>query len=432
MKKIYLTITVVLVLIVLLVYGCTSNTTIIQQPTTTVTNIVTQSTTQQTTTPLITLSSTTENILAEVNMNISALCFFPPTDDQYHTETYALDMLTQYQKYTSDLTVQVIDPTQNPTEAIEYGITDSTLYESVVFKTDKGFIAVTPTEIVNPTTGSVSAENYFTNAILQVTGIQEKKVYFLTGDGEVTPSDTLSDLAASLNTDLFQVETLNLQVATNIPSDCAILVVAGPTESMTAGERQIIANHLANDGCTIFLTNPSAPNDIAQLLSPWGVNVQTATLIDPSSNLAPNNVVSIPSSRDNVGNYNVYFPGVTAIVAQQTVPNNIEVSGLLWTTSNSYLDKNYDPSVIPAFDPTTEIKQSYAVGVLIRPTDHKNADGTDSGVPNLGPYIVAFGDSDFITNTNFYGANNGDLFLKLVNELGAGSELVTIPPYQPN
>ena len=109
------------------------------------------------------------------------------------------------------------------------------------------------------------------------------------------------------------------------------------------------------------MTNPNSPNDIAQLLKPWGVNVQSSTLIDPSSNLAPNNVVSIPSSRNNVGNYNVYFPGVTAIVAQQTMPNNIEVNALLWTTSNSYLDKNYDPSVIPAFDPTTEIQQSYAV-----------------------------------------------------------------------
>ena len=363
-------------------------------------------------------------------MNITALCFFLPTDDQSHTETYALETLAQYQKYTGDLTVEIVDPTQNPTEAIEYGITDSSLYESVVFKTDKGTILVTPIEIVDPNTGEVYVENSFTNAILQVTGQQEKKVYFVIGDGEASPSDTLSDLSSSLNTDLFQVETINLQVQTSIPSDCAELVVAGPTTAMTSSERQIIANYFANGGIGIVMTNPNSPNDIAQLLKPWGVNVQSSTLIDPSSNLAPNNVVSIPSSRDNVGNYNVYFPGVTAIVAQQTMPNNIEVSALLWTTSNSYLDNNYDPSVIPAFDPTTEIQQSYAVGVLIQPTDIKNADGTDSGVRNPGPYIVAFGDSDFINNTNFYSANNGDLFLKLVNELSTGSELVTIPPYK--
>jgi hypothetical protein len=396
---------------------------------------VSQTTTSSFTSPTFSLSSITLDTLAKINMNITVMCFFLPADDQYHTQTYALDMLGEYQKYTGDITIEIIDPTQNPTVAREYNITDSSLYESVVFKTDLGTVLVTPTEIVDSNLGGVYAENAFTNAILQVTGQQEKKVYFVVGDGEASPnsSSTLSDLSASLNTDLFQVETLNLQIATNIPSNCAVLIVVGPTTAMTASEHQIIANYLANDGCAIFLTNPNAPNDIAQLLSPWGVNVQSSTLIDPSSYVAPNmNIVSVPSSRDNVGNYNVFFSGVTAIVAESTPPNNIEVSALLWTSSNSYLDKNYNPSVTPTFDPTTEIQQSYAVGVLIRPTDIKNADGTDSGVPNPGPYIAAFGDSDFITNTNFYSLNNGDMFLKLVSELSAGSELVTIPPYQPN
>jgi hypothetical protein len=341
-------------------------------------------------------------------------------------------MLTQYQKCTSDLTVQIIDPNQNPDEAREYGITDSSLYESVVFKTDKGTITVTPTQIVNPATSLISVENYFTNAILQVTGQQEKKVYFVVGDGETSPNDTLSDLAASLNANLLQVMTINLKATTNIPSDCAVLVVAGPTTSMTAGEHQIIASYLAKDGCAIFLTNPNAPNDIAQLLSPWGVNVQSNTLIDTSSYVAPNmNILQIPSARDYVGETNVYFPGATAIIAQTTAPTNMDVTPLVWTTSKSWLAKNYDSSVTPKFDPSTEIQQSYAVGVLIKPTDISNNDGTDSGIPYPGPYIIAFGDSDFISNANFYSVNNADMFLRLVNYLGAGFELVTIPPSPP-
>jgi ABC-type uncharacterized transport system involved in gliding motility auxiliary subunit len=377
-----------------------------------------------------TLSSQTKDALAKVKTNIDVLCFFLPTDDAAHTETYALNMLDEYQNYTNDLNIKIIDPDKNPEEAREYNITDSSLYESVVFKTDLGTVLVPPTQIVDPNTGYVYAENNFTSAILQVTGQQEKKVYFVVGDGEASPdsSGTLSDLAASLNTDLLQVETIDLQVATSIPSDCAVLVIAGPTTPMTDSERQIISDYFANDGIGIVMTNPDSPNDVAQILKPWGVNVQSATLIDPSSYVAPNmNIVSVPISRDNYGDYNVYFPGVTAIVAQPTPPSNMEVNAELWTTSNSYLDKNYDPSVTPTFDPTTEIQQSYAVSVLIQPTDIKNADGTDSGVPNAGPYIIAFGDSDFITNTNFYSANNGDLFLKLVSELGVGSQLTQIP-----
>ena len=433
MKKNYLVTAAILGMVTLSVYACTSNTTIIQQPTTTVTNIITQSTSLQTTTPSITLSSATKDILAEVSMNISALCFFPPTDDQYHTEAYALNMLTQYQKCTSDLTVQIIDPSQNPEEARQYNITDSSLYESVVFKTDKGTVMVTPTQIVDPSTGNVFAENYFTNAILQVTGQQEKQVYFVTGDGEASPTDTLSDLAYSLNTDLLQVQTLNLQVQTSIPSDCAVLVIAGPTTPMTDGERQIIADYMLNDGKVIFMTNPGSPNDVAQLLKPWGVNVQSSTIIDPSSYVAPNmNILQIPSARDYIGETNVYFPGATAIIAQTTAPANMDVTPLVWTTSNSWLENNFDSSVTPKFDPSTEIQQSYAVGVLIKSSDITDSSGNDTGVPYPGPYIVVFGDSDFVANANFYSANNADLFLRVVSYLGTGSEVITIPPYQPN
>jgi hypothetical protein len=367
--------------------------------------------------------------LAKINMNITAMCFFLPTDDQYHTQTYALDMLGEYQKYTGDITIEIIDPTKNPTTAREYNITDSSLYESVVFKTDIGTVSVTPTEIVDPNLGAIYAENSFTNAILQVTGQQEKQVYFLIGDGEASPSTTLTDLAYALNTDLLQVQTLDLQVQTAIPSDCAVLVIAGPTTPMTDTERQIIADYLNNDGKVIFMTNPGAPNDVAQLLKPWGVNVQSSTVIDPSSYVAPNmNILQIPSARDYIGETNVYFPGATAIIAQTTAPTNMDVTPLLWTTSNSWLEKNFDSSVTPKFDPSTEIQQSYAVGVLIKPSDITDSSGNDTGVPYPGPYIVVFGDSDFVANANFYSANNGDLFLKLVSDLGADSELVKIPP----
>jgi ABC-type uncharacterized transport system involved in gliding motility auxiliary subunit len=176
------------------------------------------------------------------------------------------------------------------------------------------------------------------------------------------------------------------------------------------------------------MSNPNSPDDITQLLKPWGVNAQTSTIIDPSGYVAPNqNILQIPANRDYVGETNVYFPGATAIIPQPTAPTNMDVTALVWTTTNSYLVKNFDSSVAPKFDPTTEVQQSYAVGVLIKPTDIKDSAGNDTGVPYPGPYIVAFGDSDFVTNTNFYSANNADLFLRLVKFLGAGSEIITIP-----
>jgi ABC-type uncharacterized transport system len=273
--------------------------------------------------------------------------------------------------------------------------------------------ATTVTKVITQTTTIVSTP---------ATNTAKNKVYFVIGDGEASPSDTLSDLAYSLNTNHFQTVTLNLKTAKSIPSDCAVLVIAGPTLSMTDTERQIIANYLGNAGHVIFMTNPESPNDIAQLLKPWGVNVQSSTIIDPSSYVAPNmNILQIPSARDYIGETNVYCPGATAIIAQTNPPTNMAVTPLVWTTSNSWLVNNFDSSVTPQFNPTTEIQQSYAVGVLIQPTDITDSSGNDTGVQYPGPHIVAFGDSDFINNSNFYTVNNSDLFLRIVSDLSAGS-----------
>jgi ABC-type uncharacterized transport system involved in gliding motility auxiliary subunit len=65
------------------------------------------------------------------------------------------------------------------------------------------------------------------------------------------------------------------------------------------------------------------------------------------------------------------------------------------------------------------------IGVIANPTYTYDADGNVTGI-NDGPFIIAFGDSDFISNTNFANGNNADLFLSLVKALGAGSEIMSI------
>ena len=366
-----------------------------------------------------TLTSQTKDVLAKLDTNVNVLCFFLPTDDSSNTETYALNILTLYQNYTHDLTLKIIDPDQHPEQARKYGITDSSLYRSVVFENGDHTVVVSATEIIDTTNNTFYAENSFTNAILEVTGIQEKKVYIVNGDGEANPTD-LSDLADTLQNSLLKVMILNLQTAPSIPDDCAVLVIPGATQPMTDAERQLVSNYLQNNGKAIFLTNPGAPDDIAKLVKPWGALVQTGTIIDPTSYLTPNkDTPKITADRDLLGLASVYFPGATAI-DKGTLPANMGFTGLVYTTTDSWVDNNFDPAVTPKFDSTTETKGAYNIGVLIGPTEQTDSSGNGTGVANVGPSIIVFGDSDFITNSNFYTVNNGDLFLNSVKYLGAG------------
>ena len=365
------------------------------------------------------LTSQTKAVLAKIKIPINVLFFVTPADDQYHSGAYGEAMIFQYMNYTNELKVQIIDPDQHPEEARKYNITE---YQTVVFETALGTSVVTPEEIV------AQAEHAFTNAILEVTGIEQRKVYFVTGNGEANPNETLSKAADALQTNLLKVMTIDLQATKSIPSDCSLLIVAGPTKQMSDQERQTIADYLTNSGEAVFLTDPNAPDDIAQLLKPWGVAVQSGTIIDPSSYAAPNidnPTVTRNRSGLSVITSTVYFPGATAIIPQSTMPTGMQTQPLVWTTTDAWIDSNFDPAVTPKYDPAVDKKEAYAIGVLINPIIEKDSQGNVTKV-NEGPYIVAFGDSDFITNSHFTDGNNSDLFLSMVKILSSGSDIMPI------
>jgi ABC-type uncharacterized transport system involved in gliding motility auxiliary subunit len=202
---------------------------------------------------------------------------------------------------------------------------------------------------------------------------------------------------------------------------------------MTEAEQEVIANYLTADKAVLFMTNPNSPDDIAKLLKPWGVDVQNGTIIDPTSHLTTNlSTPTVTKSRSweatqstDVISSSVFFPGATAVVAQTTPPTNMEVTPLVWTTADAFMVQNYDPSTTPTFDSATETKQAWAIGAFILPTEITDSSGNVTGY-NQGPNIIVFGDSDFISDTNFNSGNNGDLFVYIVKALGAGTDIMPL------
>ena len=375
-----------------------------------------------------TLTSQTKGVLAQLNTTVTAKFFYDATDTT-GVAAYGYSMLMEYQNFAPKLKIVMIDPDKSPEEARKYGITDKSLYNTIIFETtnpDHQY-PVFPSEIAQ------QAEYSFTNAILEVTGIVERRVYFVTGDGEASPSTTLTVAKNVLQTNLLQVLTINLQSTLQIPDDCALLIVAGPTLPMSDAERKVIADYLSSNKAALFMTNPNSPDDMTRLLKPWGVDVQNGTLIDPTSHLTNNlSAPTVTKSRSweatassSVIASSVFFPGATAIVAQTTPPANMQVSPLVWTTADAWMVQNYDPSSTPIFDAATETKQAWAIGAFILPTEITDSSGNVTGY-NQGPNIIVFGDSDFISDTNFYSGNNGDLFVYIVKALGTGTDIMPL------
>lgn len=382
-----------------------------------------------------TLTSQTKDVLAKLDTPVDVLCFFVPEVKNVPEEyvnyyklagPYALVLLQEYSNYTDELSIKIIDPEQHPEQAQKYGITDVSLYQSVVFETPQGTRSVDAFQI------NSEAENAFTGAIMEVTGIKQKVVYFLSGHGEANPGDTTStgysDAYQALRDNLYQVKPLDLISTPQIPEDCAVLVVAGAKQPMSDSEKQIIADYLKANGTVFFLTNPGAPDHIAELLIPWGFNVLDGTVVDPSSYSSPNKTTPIITRDRNAFQLTtLYFPGATAIVPFDVIPENMDLLPMLKTSDDSWMTKEYDPTVDQQYNTETDIKGPLYIGFLALPKEPETS--TTSSQPTKtyeGPAIAIIGDSDFASNANFMSANNGDLFVRIVGGFAASGDVISI------
>ena len=368
------------------------------------------------------LTSQTKEVLSNLETPVQALCFFTPSDPTgLDINIYATSLLTRYQDHTDQLKIETIDPDEHPDQARQYGIIE---YQTVVFKSGERYRLVSPQEII------VQAEHAFTSAILEVTGIVQKKVYFLTGHGESninsTASNGYSRAGQGLLDNLYKVRTLDLMRTPGIPEDCAALIIAAPRKSLTSSEIEIIGHYLENDGWLMILTNPDCPSEIKQLLSAWWVNIEDGTVVDQSSHVAPNkDTPLVTRQRNALALPEIYFPGATAIIPQEDYPETIVLLPLVYTSKDSWLERDFDPLREPEFDEGIDLEGPLALGVLITtsPTEGAEEEPPEEG---KGTRLVVIGDSDFASNGHFYNGNNSDLFLNAVNLLTAGKELISI------
>ena len=122
-------------------------------------------------------------------------------------------------------------------------------------------------------------EQAITSAILDVSNPEKKKIYFLTGHGELSPEVVdpvrgLSALGDALRQRNFEVNTINLAHTRKVPTDASLLIAVAPQGRFQPMEQELLRQHLAtNAGRLILLLAPGAPHGLEDLLLDWGIVV---------------------------------------------------------------------------------------------------------------------------------------------------------------
>ena len=368
-----------------------------------------------------TLTTQTKEALEDLEQSVEIVTFFTPQVPP-QVSSYGLNLLKEYQNLTDQLTLRQVDPDLRPDEARQYGVNRlGAQYGMVVFRSDEGQRAVYGFQIAQ------EAEHAFTSAVLEVTGIKQRKVYFLTGHGENSIRGDYDSVRSGLRDNLFQVGELDLLRTPTIPDDAAVLVLAGPRERISTSELEILRAYLNDAGRLMILVNPNPGEEVRELLREWGIEVGEGTVIDPTSNVAPNpDVPLVPRTRNQYGLQETYFPGATALMpAQEVELEGFTVRPLALTSLDSWLERGGEAAADGSaqFDEGVDQRGPLAIAVDIT---EELPEGAGPEALADSTRLVVFGDSDFGTNQHFRNGNNSDLFLTTVNFLAAGEQIISV------
>lgn len=188
---------------------------------------------------------------------------------------------------------------------------------------------------------SFDGEGQLTSAVNYVTSDTVKKIYRTSGHGEGTFSISVTDLFSRNN---LETEEINLSMNPEIPSDCDLLFLYGPTSDITDDEKELILNYLA-DGGKVYLilgdTTSDTPN-LNAVMERYGLKKADGYIADMQRNYQGNYYAIFPQLTlggdlgTGISNEMVLLVNSLGIEELDTDSEALTVSPFMQTSSDAY------------------------------------------------------------------------------------------------
>ncbi len=322
------------------------------------------------------------------------------------------DLMTEYKNLSPHLKYENVDPQEKPDVARDYGATHM----------DDVIVASGPhKETLQGTT-----EEDVTTAILKVTAINRRWSASSPATAKdplpMTPRQGYSQADQGLKKEDYATKTINLASSTEVPSDCDVLVIAGPTEAFSRRKlrwfRTISTEAARRSSRSIRLqqTSRSSPN-LGSIFQKWNINVGNNVVIDSSG---MGRLLGAGPAIPLVINYGdspitktlqrtmTFFPlARTVSIADKSKIDPMDTE-LLMTSPQSFTTPKLEHEV--SYNPKTDTMGPLSLGVAASDPDSKNA------------RLVVIGDSDYASNEAIGQTSNGDLFFNSDRLARAGRE----------
>jgi ABC-type uncharacterized transport system involved in gliding motility auxiliary subunit len=372
------------------------------------------------------------------------------------------NLMKEYLQLSKKLDFRIIDADKDPLEVERflksYGETSANTV-AVLCGDKKKFLSSSdimefsggggnPWQPEPPKPTAFKGEQAITSAILAVIEEKQRKIYFLTGHGEKDPESFdqvkgYSYVSTKLKQDNMLVEKLKLSEKHEIPKDCDVLVIAGPTVRLTAEEVDLIGKFLDNRGRLIVMLDPMEDTALEPLMEKWNVRFDNDLLMMRVSilGLREGLMADMPVGDygqhpvvNKIRNLDCVFPRCRSLDAidaggAEASPDKPKVTWLVKSPEKSCWGetdlKGLERRETPKFDEATDKKAPLTMAVAVE------RGGNVSGVEVGASRMVAIGTSNLLINKYVMEAANSDFFMNAINWLLQREDKIAISPKTP-
>jgi ABC-type uncharacterized transport system involved in gliding motility auxiliary subunit len=286
-------------------------------------------------------------------------------------------------------------------------------------------------------------EEAITNGILKLTSTGTKEVCFLAGEGEADPNDAenpngFGEFKKALEGENYDIKTLNLVTEPGVPSDCTVLVVAGPTRPLVPHAIDSINNYLNHGGRALVMFQPPRPDDsineaaLQDFADTWGVKAGNNVVVDqvvrlfagPALGLDPTVTTYVPHPITAAFDKQTVFPMTRSLDPAASPKPGLMVTPLAKTSDTSWAETD----LVSLFNKQTarfggsDIKGPITVATAVE----ANLDQLKRGKGMAR--LVMFGDTDFASNQFIENFFNRDFIMNSIDWLAGEANAITIRP----
>ncbi len=382
-----------------------------------------------------TLSERTLAVLHALDRPAELLAFFP-TGDPARAEVG--DLLGRYAAASDRIHWRFVDAEREPDLADQCGVRNQGVLVARVGKT------------IAQDSGAASegiTEQTATNLLIKVTRAGPHVVYMVVGHGEPAPEDSqepggLGALAASLRDESFEVKTLLLATAPEVPGAAAAVIVAGPRKPLLAHEVEALARFLSRGGRLLLLLDPGTDPGLGPLLADYRIAPGDNMIVDQEEipflgtrlgldpivqDFEPHAVtrgfkerIVLFEARSIDAATSGGLPGVEAQVLARTRPSSWAAADYRGILSTGQVVKG--PKDVPGPIPVAVAASLHEEKAAAGDRANSRAGSTSSA------RIVVIGDSDLATNAHLADFFNREFVLNVVEWLAGSEDLVVEGP----